>query len=41
MFLSDRDLLWALKNGQLLVIPYPGDEGQIGPNSIDLHLDRV
>jgi dCTP deaminase len=40
MYLSDRDLVWALKNGQLLVDPYPKDQ-QIGPTSIDLHLDRI
>jgi dCTP deaminase len=41
MYLSDRDLRWALEHGQLLVIPYPGKEKQIGPTSIDLHLDRI
>jgi dCTP deaminase len=41
MYLSDRDLRWALERGQLLVLPYPGRPGQIGPTSIDLHLDRV
>jgi dCTP deaminase len=41
MFLSDRDLRWALAQGQLLVLPYPGEPRQIGPTSIDLHLDRV
>jgi dCTP deaminase len=40
MFLSDRDLLWALQHGQLLVVPLP-DTRQIGPTSIDLHLDSA
>jgi dCTP deaminase len=41
VFLSDRDLIWALQHGQLLVDPYPGELKQIGPTSIDLHLDVV
>jgi dCTP deaminase len=41
MYLSDRDLKWALTQGQLLVTPYPGKPKQIGPTSIDLHLDRA
>jgi dCTP deaminase len=38
MYLSDRDLSWALRHGLLLVDPPPT---QIGPTSIDLHLDKV
>ncbi len=42
MFLSDRDLKWALTQGQLLVISPDADKPtQIGPTSIDLHLDSV
>jgi deoxycytidine triphosphate deaminase len=41
MFLSDRDLLWAIAHGQLIVIPPPDKPKQIGPTSIDLHLDRI
>jgi deoxycytidine triphosphate deaminase len=40
MYLSDRDLRWALDHGQLLVLPRPEDK-QIGPTSIDLHLDKI
>jgi dCTP deaminase len=40
MFLSDRDLQWALKHGKLLVDPPPTDD-RIGPTSIDLRLDRI
>jgi len=38
MFLSDRDLKWAITKGDLLVIPYPP---KIGPSSIDLRLDKA
>jgi len=38
MYLSDRDLRWALEKGQLIVDPPPE---KIGLDSIDLHLDRV
>lgn len=49
MYLSDRDLRWALKQGHLLVVTPtdcadPGTKkevGPIGPTSIDLHLDRI
>jgi dCTP deaminase len=40
MYLSDRDLKWALTHEQLLVIPHP-DAKQFGPTSIDLHLDSA
>lgn len=37
MFLSDREMLYAIKCGRLIVDP----PTQIGPTSIDLHLDDV
>jgi dCTP deaminase len=40
MYLSDRDLVWAIKNGQLLVVGGPTPP-LIGPTSIDLHLDSA
>lgn len=40
MFLSDRDLLWAIDNNKLISKPYPNKD-DIGSSSIDLHLDRV
>jgi dCTP deaminase len=42
MFLSDRDLIWAIRHGLLIVDPAP-EEGSkdLGPTSIDLHLDRI
>ncbi len=41
MYLSDRDLRWAMRQGHLLVVPAPDKPKQIGPTSIDLHLDRI
>ncbi len=41
MFLSDRDLKWEIKNGQLIVAHGPDKPMDIGPTSIDLHLDKV
>jgi len=38
MFLSDRDLRWAIETGRLTVEPKPS---AIDPTSIDLHLDSV
>ena len=38
MFLSDRDLLWAIKTGRLSVTPRPET---IDATSIDLHLGKV
>ena len=38
MYLSDRDLLWAVERGSLIVEPKPAT---IDPTSIDLHLDSV
>jgi dCTP deaminase len=38
MYLSDRDLLWAIEQGTLIVDPKPA---KIDPTSIDLHLDSV
>ena len=42
MFLSDRDLLWAIRNRLLIVDePSPGAPHVMGATSIDLHLDDV
>src|SRR5437763_1663481 len=38
MYLSDRDLRWAIECGKLIVDPRPE---KIDPSSIDLHLDSV
>lgn len=38
MYLSDRDLRWAIQCGNLIVDPKPE---RIDPTSIDLHLDAV
>lgn len=38
MFLSDRDLRWAIECGKLIFTPAPD---KIDPTSIDLHLDRI
>jgi dCTP deaminase len=38
MYLSDRDLKWAIEKGHLIVEPKPT---QIDPTSIDLHLDSA
>jgi dCTP deaminase len=38
MYLSDRDLRWAIETGRLIVEPRPD---KIDPTSIDLHLDGV
>src|SRR5437762_3301171 len=38
MFLSDRDLRWAIETGRLIVEPRPK---KIDPTSIDLHLDSA
>lgn len=38
MYLSDRDLAWAIKSGKLIVDPPPED---IDATSIDLQLDEV
>jgi len=37
MYLSDRDINWAIEKGQLIVRPL----SVVDPTSIDLHLDRV
>jgi dCTP deaminase len=37
MFLSDREMLYAIQCGRLIVDP----PTEIGPTSIDLHLDKV
>jgi deoxycytidine triphosphate deaminase len=41
MFLSDRDLEWAIARGHLIVESTSRKPRAIGPTSIDLHLDRV
>jgi deoxycytidine triphosphate deaminase len=41
MYLSDRDFRWALQQGQLIIHPSPDKPNQIGPTSIDLHLERA
>jgi hypothetical protein len=38
MYLSDRDLAWAIKCGRLIIKPEPE---KIDATSIDLHLDSV
>lgn len=38
MYLSDRDLKWAIDHENLIVEPKPD---KIDPTSIDLHLDKV
>lgn len=38
MYLSDRDLEWAIQTGKLIVDPFPD---RIDSSSIDLHLDHV
>src|SRR3954454_18422661 len=37
MYLSDRDIKWAIEKGQLIIKP----PSIVSPTSIDLHLDRV
>jgi len=38
MYLSDRDIKWAIENGKLIVDPPPE---AIDATSIDLHLDKT
>ncbi|MGD0899406.1 MAG: hypothetical protein ABR915_16335 [Thermoguttaceae bacterium] len=38
MFLSDRDLAWAIDTGRLIVEPRPG---KIDATSLDLHLGKI
>src|SRR5205807_2436583 len=38
MYLSNRDLRWAIECGRLIVEPPPS---KIDPTSIDLHLDTI
>ena len=38
MYLSDRDLAWAIENGQLIVDPAPT---RIDATSLDLHLGKI
>ena len=37
MYLSDRDILWAVEMGTLIIRP----QSKVDPTSIDLHLDSV
>jgi dCTP deaminase len=37
MYLSDRDIRWAVDKGTLIIRP----QSKVDPTSIDLHLDRV
>ena len=37
MYLSDRDIRWAIEKGTLIIQPPP----EVDPTSVDLHLDRV
>jgi dCTP deaminase len=41
MFLSDRDLRWAIVQGHLIVTQPDGKPNLIGPTSIDLRLDSA
>lgn len=38
MYLSDRDLAWAIETGRLIVVPPPK---KIDPTSLDLHLGSI
>lgn len=38
MYLSDRDLAWAIETGRLIVDPPPG---KIDATSLDLHLGKI
>jgi dCTP deaminase len=40
MYLSNRDIKWAIESGTLIVIPEPEKDGY-GEMSIDLHLDGL
>src|SRR5688572_3506612 len=37
MYLSDRDIAWAIQNGDLILPP----DATIDPTSVDLHLDSI
>lgn len=37
MYLSDRDIRWAVEKGTLIIEP----SSKVDPTSIDLHLDGV
>jgi deoxycytidine triphosphate deaminase len=42
MYLSNRDIKWAVDCGRLIVSPRPEDAGEgYDETSIDLHLDRI
>jgi dCTP deaminase len=38
MYLSDRDIRWAIETRRLIISPLPA---KIDPTSIDLHLDKI
>src|SRR5947209_2245490 len=38
MYLSDRDIRWAIETGRLIIRPRPE---KIDPTSVDLHLDKI
>jgi dCTP deaminase len=38
MFLSDRDIRWAIETGRLIISPLPE---KIDTTSVDLHLDKI
>ena len=42
MYLSNRDIKWAIEGGRLIVVPKPEEmEKGYDETSIDLHLDHV
>jgi dCTP deaminase len=42
MYLSNRDIKWAIDGGRLIISPRPEDSGKgYDETSIDLHLDRL
>jgi hypothetical protein len=42
MYLSNRDIKWAIDGGRLIASPRPEDLGKgYDETSIDLHLDRI
>jgi hypothetical protein len=42
MYLSNRDIKWAIENGRLICVPRPEDmKAGYDETSIDLHLDKV
>jgi deoxycytidine triphosphate deaminase len=41
MYLSDRDIRWAVDKGLLIIDPLANGLDGVDPTSVDLHLDRV